>query len=111
MLAGCSVLRRRRANIYGKTPRRLGSAHPRSAPYQGYQASDAPFMIAAGNDKLWIDVCEAVGMPQLKDDPRFATNTLRAKNQQALEQILQPVFSTRTKTEWLAELDRRAAPL
>ena len=113
MLAGLLGIAALQTSEYfgtGKTPRRLGSAHPRSAPYQGFQASDAPFMIAAGNDKLWIDVCEAVGMPQLKDDPRFATNTLRAKNQQALEQILQPVFSTRTKAEWLAELDRRGVP-
>ena len=113
MLAGLLGIAALQTSEYfgtGKTPRRLGSAHPRSAPYQGYQASDAPFMIAAGNDKLWIDVCEAVGMAQLKDDPRFATNTLRAKNQQALEQILQPVFSTRTKAEWLAELDRRGVP-
>ena len=98
------ILRHRQA------PRRLGSAHPRSAPYQGFQASDAPFMIAAGNDKLWHDVCEAVGMPQLKTDPRFETNTLRAKNQKALEAILQPVFSKRTKAEWLAEFDRRGVP-
>ena len=94
----------------GQAPRRLGSAHPRAAPYQGYQASDAPFMIAAGNDKLWHDVCEAVGMPQLKTDPRFETNSLRAKNQKALENILQPAFAQRTKAEWLAEFDRRGVP-
>ncbi len=84
MLAGLLGIAALQTSEYfgtGKTPRRLGSAHPRAAPYQGYQASDAPFMIAAGNDKLWHDVCEAVGMPQLKSDPRFETNTLRAQNQ------------------------------
>jgi len=94
----------------GKAPKRLGSAHPRAAPYQGFQASDAPFMIAAGNDKLWADVCKAVGMPQLRIDPRFETNALRAKNQQELATILQPAFSRRTKAEWLAEFDRRGVP-
>ena len=113
MLAGLLGIAALQTSEYfgtGQTPRRLGSAHPRSAPYQGYQASDAPFMIAAGNDKLWGDVCGAVGMPQLNDDGRFATNTLRAKNQKELESILQPVFSTRTKAEWLAEFDRRGVP-
>jgi len=113
MLAGLLGIAALQTSEYfgtGQTPRRLGSAHPRSAPYQGYQASDAPFMIAAGNDKLWADVCGAVGMPQLNDDRRFATNTLRAKNQKELESILQPVFSTRTKAEWLAEFDRRGVP-
>ena len=94
----------------GAAPRRLGSAHPRAAPYQGFQASDAPFMIAAGNDKLWMAVCDAVGMPQLKSDPRFETNTLRAKNQKLLEPILQREFSKRSKSEWLQELDRRGVP-
>jgi succinate---hydroxymethylglutarate CoA-transferase len=113
MLAGLLGIAALQTSEYfgtGKTPRRLGSAHPRAAPYQGYQASDAPFMIAAGNDKLWFDVCEAVGMPQLKSDPRFETNTLRAQNQKALEAILQPVFATRAKAEWLAEFDRRSVP-
>jgi len=113
MLAGLLGIAALQTSEYfgtGQTPRRLGSAHPRAAPYQGFQASDAPFMIAAGNDKLWHDVCEAVGMPQLKTDPRFETNALRAKNQQALGKILQSVFSGRTKAEWLAEFDRRGVP-
>lgn len=113
MLAGLLGIAALQTSEYfgtGKTPRRLGSAHPRAAPYQGYQASDAPFMIAAGNDKLWHDVCAAVDMPRLKTDPRFETNTLRAKNQKELEKILQPVFVRRTKAEWLAEFDRRGVP-
>lgn len=94
----------------GAAPRRLGSAHPRAAPYQGFQASDAPFMIAAGTDRLWLAVCDAIGLLQLKSDPRFETNALRAKNQKLLEPILQREFSKRSKSEWLAELDRRGVP-
>lgn len=94
----------------GNAPKRLGSAHPRNAPYQGFEARDKPFAIAAGNDKLWGEVCAAVGMPQLKDDARFLTQTLRAKHQQALAGILQPHFAQRDAAEWLAEFDRRGVP-
>ena len=94
----------------GKAPKRLGSAHPRAAPYQGFQASDAPFMIAAGNDKLWLSVCDVVGLPDLKSDPRFATSALRAANQKALEAILQREFAKRSKSEWLEEFDRHGVP-
>ena len=94
----------------GKAPRRLGSAHPRAAPYQGFQASDAPFMIAAGNDKLWLSVCDVVGLPELKSDPRFQTGSLRATNQKALEAILQHEFSKRPKAEWLAAFDQHGVP-
>jgi succinate---hydroxymethylglutarate CoA-transferase len=94
----------------GRSPKRLGSAHPRSAPYQGFQASDAPFMLAAGNDKLWLSVCDAIGMPELKTDARFATNSLRARNQEPLVATLQRVFATRTKAHWLEALDNHGVP-
>ena len=94
----------------GKPPRRLGSAHPRNAPYQGFEASDKPFAIAAGNDKLWGEVCVAVRLPELKDDPRFITQALRARHQRELAAILQPRFAERTAAEWLSELDRRGVP-
>lgn len=113
MMAGLLGLAALQTSEYfgtGNAPKRLGSAHPRAAPYQGFEASDAPFMIAAGNEKLWHEVCDAVGMPDLKSDPRFNPQSVRAQHQRDLEAILQPVFATRTKAEWLAEFDRRGVP-
>ncbi|WP_240416309.1 CaiB/BaiF CoA transferase family protein [Paenibacillus periandrae] len=100
------------SEYYGNqvAPIRLGSAHPRNAPYQGYQGSDKPFVIAAGNDKLWREVCEATALSALADDPRFISQALRARNQKELAAILQPVFSTRTAEAWLVEFDRRGVP-
>jgi succinate---hydroxymethylglutarate CoA-transferase len=94
----------------GKAPQALGSAHPRNAPYQAYPASDEHFVIAAGNDRLWGEVCEAVGLPDLRQDPRFADQGLRAKNQAALTALLEPRFRDRTAAEWLDEMDRRGVP-
>jgi crotonobetainyl-CoA:carnitine CoA-transferase CaiB-like acyl-CoA transferase len=94
----------------GKAPGALGSAHPRNAPYQAFMASDEHFIIAAGNDRLWGEVCEAVGLPELRQDPRFANQTLRAANQVELAGLLEPRFAQRTAAEWLEELDRRGVP-
>lgn len=91
----------------GRAPRPLGSAHPRNAPYQAFQASDDWFVIAAGNDRMWASVCEAVGLPALALDERFATQRDRALNQVELVAILAPLFAKRTAAEWLAEMDRR----
>ena len=44
------------------TPQALGSAHPRNAPYQAFRSKDEYFVIAAGNDRLWEEVAEAVGL-------------------------------------------------
>lgn len=94
----------------GQPPRRLGSKHPRNAPYQAFEGSDRPFTVAAGNDKLWRDLCDVVGLPALPEDPRFRTQPLRAKNQADLAAILQPIFSGRTATEWCDELDAKGVP-
>jgi crotonobetainyl-CoA:carnitine CoA-transferase CaiB-like acyl-CoA transferase len=94
----------------GKAPEALGSAHPRNAPYQAFLASDEHFVIAAGNDRLWGEVCEAVGLPELRRDDRFADQSLRARNQAALAELLEPRFRQRTAAEWLRELDARGVP-
>jgi len=109
-LLGISALQTSEYFGTGVPARRLGSAHPRNAPYQAFQGSDKPFVIAAGNDRLWQEVCEAVGMPALRDDPRFVSQSQRAKNQRTLAGILQPVFATRSAADWLAEFDRRGVP-
>lgn len=85
----------------GQNPRKLGSAHPRNAPYQAYQASDGWFAIAAGNNKLWRSVCDVVGTAELLDDPRFTSPTLRAANQAALKALLDVPFAARPVAHWL----------
>lgn len=94
----------------GRPPRKLGSAHPRNAPYQAFKASDDYFIIAAGNDRLWYEVADAVGMNELADDPRFRTQLDRAKNQALLADLLGPKFLERTVQQWLDELDGRGVP-
>lgn len=94
----------------GTAGRRIGSAHPRNAPYQAFRAKDDYFIIAAGNDDLWSEVADAVGMPELARDPRFSTQVERARNQVALAEILGPRFQTRAAKDWLAEMDRRGVP-
>ncbi|MEO9575709.1 MAG: CoA transferase [Roseobacter sp.] len=94
----------------GEAPEALGSAHPRNAPYRAFQGSDVPFIIAAGNDKLWEQVAHAVGLSHLIEDPRFATQLLRAENQDGLFDLLQPEFEKQTAEYWLTEMDKRGVP-
>ena len=94
----------------GKAPRLFGSAHPRNAPYQAFRASDEHFIIAAGNDRLFAQVCDAVALPELADDPRFTSQLLRAEHQGELVAILVARFTERTAAEWLEEMDARGVP-
>ena len=94
----------------GRAPRLFGSAHPRNAPYQAFRARDEHFIIAAGNDRLFAQVCAAVGLPDLAGDPRFTSQLLRAEHQGELVAILAPRFAERTAAEWLEEMDARGVP-
>ena len=94
----------------GEDPKPLGSAHPRNAPYQAFEARDRFFVIAAGNDKLWAAVCDIVGKRELAADPRFLSVRNRAQNQTELAEILEKTFRTRDAAEWLAEFERAGVP-
>lgn len=94
----------------GRAPRKLGSAHPRNAPYQAFRASDLPFVLAAGNDKLWASVCQVIGREDLRADPRFLRTSDRAANQDTLRGILNDLFRARPASEWLQRLRTAGVP-
>jgi crotonobetainyl-CoA:carnitine CoA-transferase CaiB-like acyl-CoA transferase len=94
----------------GQSPRKMGSAHPRNAPYQAFRAADGHFAIAAGNDGLWRAVVRAVGNEPLAEDPRFLTPTLRARNQAALKEILEQRFVERDVAHWIETFRAAGVP-
>ena len=64
----------------GVVPGRHGSAFPTIVPYEAFRTADGDLMIAAANDRLFAALCEAVGLPELSTDARFATNPLRIEH-------------------------------
>ena len=94
----------------GRDPAKLGSAHPRNAPYQAFRAKDDYFAMAAGNDSLFRSACEAVGKPELVSDPRFGSTTLRAQHQQELKAILEAEFAKHPAAELIAKFQAAGVP-
>ncbi|MGF6768413.1 crotonobetainyl-CoA:carnitine CoA-transferase CaiB-like acyl-CoA transferase [Paraburkholderia sp. GAS199] len=94
----------------GRDPVKLGSAHPRNAPYQAFAARDTYFGMAAGNNALWHSVCEVVGLPELEKDERYLTTTLRAQHQTDLRQTLEAVFRQHDATHWIEQFRRAGVP-
>lgn len=94
----------------GQDPRKLGSAHPRNAPYQAFRASDDYFGMAAGNNKLWASVCDVTGLPELENDPRFCSPAQRAANQQSLCDTLESVFQQQPASYWIDAFHRAGVP-
>jgi crotonobetainyl-CoA:carnitine CoA-transferase CaiB-like acyl-CoA transferase len=94
----------------GAVPKRLGNDHSSIAPYEVLHASDGMVMIACGNGRLWTKLCQAVGVPQLADDPRFKTNTDRVKNRPAMKQELERAFSAFTVDRLVEQLGKFGVP-
>jgi formyl-CoA transferase len=86
----------------GREPVALGSAHPMNAPYAAFRCRDGYFALAAGTNKLWEATCAGIGEPELAREERFATPTLRARNQDALRERLEIEFIKRDAAELLA---------
>jgi crotonobetainyl-CoA:carnitine CoA-transferase CaiB-like acyl-CoA transferase len=96
--------------IGGAVPERMGTAHPNIVPYQSFHANDRPFILAAGNDRLFARTCEVVGHASWADDPRFASNEERVVHRDELIPLLAEVFAQRSMHEWLSLLDEAGVP-
>lgn len=96
----------------GQTPEAIGSRHPGAAPFQAFHASDGYFVVAILSDDpvLWRKFCEAAGLPQLAQDPRFVDNRGRTQHVDALASLLQAVFAQAPRQHWLEVLGKADVP-
>ena len=99
-----------RYSVSGKIPGRIGTRHPSITPFQQFRAADDYFVMGAGNEAIWLRFCDAIAMPQLKDDPRFLTNADRTANHPELETLLARVFATQQRDHWLRLLTDASVP-
>jgi len=95
----------------GKVPGRYGNAHANIVPYQVFKASDRDFIIACGNDTQFIQLCQAIGLPELPNDPKFTRNADRIKHREEITQLLSEHFSTKTADEWVAVIHAVKVPV
>ncbi|MEU0964717.1 CaiB/BaiF CoA-transferase family protein [Streptomyces sp. NPDC005917] len=94
----------------GTSPGPHGSAHPTIVPYQALPTADSHLMIAAGNDRLFQRLTEAIGVPELATDPRFAGNPDRVRHRDELIPLLEAALSRRGSAEWAELLDTAGVP-
>lgn len=93
-----------------KPPQRLGTAHPRNAPYQAFETEDRPIIVAAGNQRLWVTMCEVIGRPDLVTDPLYLTQELRVAHHHQLQAELERELTKRPSASWAALFDEAGVP-
>ena len=94
----------------GAVPGRHGTAFPLIAPYQVFHTTDGDLMIAAGNDGLFARLCDALDVPELAADPRFATNPDRVARRDELAASIQTRLSGATLADVLSRLEHAGVP-
>ena len=95
----------------GKPPGRYGNAHANIVPYQVFRASDRDFIIACGNDSQFVALCDAIGLPALPKDPRFARNADRVSNREEIVAILSRHFLGGLADEWVGRIHPQGVPV
>jgi CoA:oxalate CoA-transferase len=94
----------------GEVPGPMGNRHPSITPFEPYDTADRPLIIAAGNNALFVRLCQALGQPDLAADPRFSTNTSRNRHADALKAALEIVLRTAPAAHWQNVLEAVAVP-
>ncbi len=94
----------------GEPPRRIGNAHQNLAPYQVFDCADGWIIIATGNDAQYRRLCHILGLPEMAEDPEFATNADRLRNRDALARRLTEKTMRRSKADLLAACEAEGVP-
>lgn len=96
--------------VGGEVPPRQGNAHANIVPYQVFAVADGHIIVAVGNDRQFVRLCELLDLAALAGDPRYATNAARVRHRDALVPLLQDAFHARERQGWLALLEAAGIP-
>ena len=96
--------------VGGKTPGRLGNAHPNVVPYREFETSDGYVLVACGSDGQFQNLCRLLGLQAAADDPRFKKNDGRLKHRVELEAKLSAAVRTWTSAGFFAAMEQAGVP-
>ena len=99
-----------RCQLETRVPGPIGSRHPSVTPFGVFRAADASLVLAAGNDSIFVKLCDAIGMADARDDLRFKSNAARCRHHTELKALIERRLSTRSVAEWLLRLKEGGIP-
>ncbi|KAJ9138482.1 CAIB/BAIF family enzyme [Pleurostoma richardsiae] len=89
---------------------RWGTAHPSIVPYKAFKTKDGDVLFGGGNDRLFGILCDGLGRPEWKDDPKFRVNSQRVANRDELEAEIEKISTQKTTQEWLDVFEGKGMP-
>ncbi len=94
----------------GEIPGPMGARHPSITPFEAFTTADGHLIIAAGNDGLFVKLAQALGRPDLAENPDYKTNPLRNQHQKRLKAEIDGILSAATTEHWIALLEAAGIP-
>ncbi|MDR7239162.1 CaiB/BaiF CoA transferase family protein [Neobacillus drentensis] len=97
-----------------KVPEKFGTGTAMVAPYEAFRTKDSWVIIAAGNNRLFTSLCNALEVPELLNDPRFESNKERVKHRKELHQAIEErclEFNTTTIIDILQHANVPCSPI
>jgi len=96
--------------IGGQQPQLLGNDNFTAAPSGTFKTQDGYINIAANKQEQWHAVCDVLGVPELKTDPRFEKRDIRKKNRKELTPIIEAKLTTKPTHYWVEALNKADVP-
>ena len=96
--------------VSGRSPKRMGNAHPNIVPYQVFPVADGHVVVATGNDRQWRDTCAILDLEDLAFDPRFVHNAARVADRAELIPLMEAKTRAFTRADLLARLEAAHVP-
>lgn len=79
-------------------------------PYRAYKTKDGDILFGGGNDRLFGLICDGLGRPEWKTDPKFAVNPQRVAHREELDSAIEAITKTKTTQEWLEVFEGSGLP-
>ena len=96
--------------VAGRAPAPMGNDNFTASPSGSFRTGNGLINIAANKQEQFESVCDVVGAPELKRDPRFRTRQARLENRGALKDLLEERLAARGAGEWQEALNRQGVP-
>ena len=91
-------------------PTRIGNDHGLSAPFSTYATKDGDVVIAITTNRLFERLANALDIPEMATDHRFAEPVARSENRVALRELIEEALSTKTRAETIALFEEHGVP-
>src|ERR1700689_5080787 len=96
--------------VQGEVAKQAGNNHPTSAPTGVYKTDDGYINIATAGQTIWKRFCEAIGAPELVQNPDYINGAARSKNRDALDVEITKRLVGRTSAEWIERMNKAGVP-